>query len=147
MRPHWRNPGQHIQFRERNGPTLPYSYSKTAASDAVLYLGGITLGHGNFAITSFPFSAVISKALLNPPSILSILEMGEETCGKSETSAQRASRSNLAYRFDISCFSLTKNRPLVYSYSCSRWIGSPRWSDGRQTELPVGVHLEHTATH
>jgi hypothetical protein len=67
-----------------------------ATSDAVLYFDGTTAGHGILAMTSFPFSAVINKALLKPPSIFSILDIGEETEGKDETSEHRASRSNLA---------------------------------------------------
>lgn len=47
-------------------------------------------------MTSFPFSAVINNALLKPPSILSIFEMGDEIEGKEETKEQRASRLNLA---------------------------------------------------
>lgn len=79
---------------QRNWQTLPYS--KTAASDAVLYSAGTTLGRGIFAITSFPFSVVIYIALLKPPSILSILDMSEEIDGKDETSVHRASTLNLA---------------------------------------------------
>jgi hypothetical protein len=102
-------------------------YSKTATSDAVLYFAGTIVGQGILATTSVPFCAIISKALLKPPSIFSTLVTGEEaeeTEGRDETRLHNASRSNLTWRFDNWDFSLTRNRPFVYSKS-SRWIGSP----------------------
>ena len=126
MRPYYRNPSELAVELERSHKKKNLPYSKVAASDAVLYSAGTMLGHGIFVVTSFPFSAVINNALLKPPSNLSIWDMGEDTEGKDETTVQRASRSNLAYRFDSSCFSLTRNRPFVYSKSCSYWIGSPK---------------------
>lgn len=70
-------------------------YSKTATSDAVLYFAGTIVGQAILATTSVPFCAIISKALLKPPSIFSTLVTAEETESRDETRLHNASRSNL----------------------------------------------------
>lgn len=47
-------------------------------------------------MTSLRFSAVINSALLKPPSILSIFNIGDEIAGKEDTKEQRASMLNVA---------------------------------------------------
>lgn len=87
---------------------------RTATSDAVAYSGGTIFKHGTFPMTVIPFSAFISKALLYPPSFLSILIIGEPTLGSDETTLHSASMSKRAYRFASSYSSLTRKRPLLY---------------------------------
>jgi hypothetical protein len=101
-------------------------YFRTATSDAVVYFGGPAIGNGIFAMISLPSSLRRSSALLNPPSIFSIALIGEFCCPPVDAAiAQSRSTSKVTYLRSHACFSLARNRPLVYLNKSSRFIGLP----------------------
>jgi hypothetical protein len=101
-------------------------YFKTATSEAVVYFGGPAMGNGIFATISLPSSLHKSSALLNPPSIFSIARTGEYFCPPVDAAtSQSRSTSNVTYLRSHACFSLARNRPLVYLNKSSRFMGLP----------------------
>lgn len=87
--------------------------SRTAACDSVARCRGTEFGKGILTTTSFPFSIVMINALLNPPSILSMLDTGDWMEGKEETSLQSSLTLKAAYRLEIWYSSSMRNRLII----------------------------------